>query len=191
MEVTLTEGKKGPCRWQSVLCVLLDSWLPHCSRMSWFQCSARQYTTAAVACDLPAHLCCNTHLCNHTVSSHLHSLPACLPCPAICCTIFCQLGAVEVLLHIVDSASSRLTASASYSTNGASLLRLPTKSSNGSGSTCSRSKLLALLLASLGALAVLAVDTDAREHVMTSRVGLKLLADVAGMSAEVFQPLQH
>lgn len=56
------------------------------------------------------------------------------------------------------------------------------------GRQCSRKEYLALLTASLGALAVLAVDSQARKFIITNKLGLRLLADVAGTSDQFRTP---
>jgi hypothetical protein len=100
-----------------------------------------------------------------------------LRCPAC----FLQLGVVQALLHIVYSAFSRLHGlAAGSSSNGNS-------SSGGRPSTCSQQEYLAMLVASLGALGLLAVDKQARQQLIASRQGLSLLADVAALPSAAFR----
>jgi hypothetical protein len=47
-----------------------------------------------------------------------------------------------------------------------------------------------MLVASLGALGLLAVDKQARQHLIASRQGLSLLADVAALPSAAFRRQQ-
>ncbi|KAF8068425.1 UTR3 [Scenedesmus sp. PABB004] len=86
------------------------------------------------------------------------------------------LGVVEALLRIAESCFDRLRRGGSACGAAA---RPPIASGAGSGSACGPADCRAMLVASLGALGVLAVDADARRRVLGSRTGVRLLADVA------------
>lgn len=88
---------------------------------------------------------------------------------------------MEALLQIADSAFSRM--------QGPGLKHSTARSYTPAGRQCSAREYLALLSSSLGALAVLAVDAHARHHVLCNKARLKLLADVAGTTPQLFQQL--
>jgi hypothetical protein len=88
---------------------------------------------------------------------------------------------VQALLHIVYATFNRLRGPAACSSSGSA------SSSGSRSSSCSPNEYLAMLTTSLGALGLLAVDKQARKHLIASRQGLSLLADVAALPASAFR----
>jgi len=93
-----------------------------------------------------------------------------------------QLGLVQVLLHIAGSVWSRLqlgTAIASTAADAAD--------AEPDRARAMQSSHVAMLSSSLGALGILAIDSTAREQIVSSRQSVKLLVDIATTAAGTYR----
>lgn len=93
-----------------------------------------------------------------------------------------QLGVVQVLLQIAGSAWSRLQL-------GAAIVSTAADAAAGQPDRARAVPYshVAVLSASLGALGILAIDSTAREQIVTNRQSVKLLVDVATTAAGTYR----